>query len=169
VPPYEFLRGKGMQHERPESAAPPAKRKRAKSPVKTEPSDSDEDQKASPRHNRLLKNREAAQQFRQRQKTYIQDLEQKIEELTTSNMSQGNRAEKLETENKLLKEQVEYLRGFVTQLMASLNPMGMGMGMGMAPNFPMGLANNLVTPQPVVTPALQVPPSADFSTDSTPL
>lgn len=71
---------------------------------------------------RLEKNREAAQLFRQRQKAYIQDLEQKVDSLVSENQQFTNRAELLESENRLLRDQLNYLRNFMTQVMLMSNP-----------------------------------------------
>jgi len=62
---------------------------------------------------RLLKNRQAAQQFRKRQKTHIIELENQVEALTSDNSVLVSRLEMLTAENKLIKEQLEYMRNFV--------------------------------------------------------
>jgi len=62
-----------------------------------------------------VKNREAAQLFRQRQKAYIQDLEKKVHDLAVDNNEFRARVELLNSENKLIKDQLLYLRNFVTQ------------------------------------------------------
>ncbi|EGG23827.1 putative basic-leucine zipper transcription factor [Cavenderia fasciculata] len=74
-----------------------------------------EEEKNLKRQRRLVKNREAAQLFRQRQKAYIQDLEKKVSDLTSNNSEIRARAELLNSENKLIREQLMYLRNFVTQ------------------------------------------------------
>ena len=71
---------------------------------------------------RLVKNREAAQLFR-RQKNYIQDLEKKVESLIADNQQTASKAELLESENRLLRDQLNYLRGFLTQIMTMAFPM----------------------------------------------
>jgi hypothetical protein len=75
------------------------------------------------RQMRLVKNRQAAQQFRKRQKQYIQDLEKRCSSLTAQNASYAAKLELLITENRLVKEQLEYLRSFVNQaVQVSLTP-----------------------------------------------
>lgn len=66
-----------------------------------------------------MKNREAAQLFRQRQKAYIQDLEKKVADLSATNNDFRARVELLNSENKLIKEQLLYLRNFITQVSLS--------------------------------------------------
>lgn len=66
-----------------------------------------------------MKNREAAQLFRQRQKAYIQDLEKKVQDLTAINNEYRARVELVNSENKLIKEQLLYLRTFVSQAVFS--------------------------------------------------
>ncbi|GAM18356.1 hypothetical protein SAMD00019534_015310 [Acytostelium subglobosum LB1] len=68
---------------------------------------------------RLIKNREAAQLFRQRQKEYIGTLELKASTLQTSNDSAESRIELLTRENGLMRQQVDYLRTFVKQAVSS--------------------------------------------------
>lgn len=60
-----------------------------------------------------MKNREAAQQFRMRQKKYIQDLEKKIEELRAENAAHKMKLELVNSENRLIKDQLMYLRNFI--------------------------------------------------------
>eukprot|EP01097_Dermamoeba_algensis_P001917 TRINITY_DN1753_c0_g1_i1.p1 TRINITY_DN1753_c0_g1~~TRINITY_DN1753_c0_g1_i1.p1 ORF type:complete len:132 (+),score=35.44 TRINITY_DN1753_c0_g1_i1:59-454(+) len=62
---------------------------------------------------RLEKNREAAQQFRQRQREYISELESKVQGLNTTNSEFRSRLDDLDKENKLLKDQLAYLRNFI--------------------------------------------------------
>ncbi|EGC30580.1 hypothetical protein DICPUDRAFT_92949 [Dictyostelium purpureum] len=76
------------------------------------------------RQRRLVKNREAAQLFRQRQKAYIQDLEKKVSDLTGTNSEFRARVELLNSENKLIREQLLYLRNFVTQAVSFSFPKG---------------------------------------------
>jgi hypothetical protein len=68
--------------------------------------------------NKLSKNREAAQQFRQRQRAHIAALEQKVKELTTLRAQYTAQTQMLEAENKLIRAQVNYLRGFLSQALA---------------------------------------------------
>ena len=74
----------------------------------------DEEQKQK-RQRRLLKNREAAQQFRQRQKEYIQNLERKVGELTSLVGESHKHIELLNTENRLLRDQLVYLYNVMRQ------------------------------------------------------
>lgn len=64
---------------------------------------------------RLVKNREAAQQFRQRQKQHILDMEAKIKLLDTENSELRTKVELLVSENKIVKDQLLYLRSFIGQ------------------------------------------------------
>lgn len=73
---------------------------------------------------RLVKNREAAQLFRQRQKAYIRDLEKKVTDLTAAINESRARVELLNSENKLIKEQLLYLRNFITQAVSFSLPKG---------------------------------------------
>ncbi len=73
---------------------------------------------------RLVKNREAAHQFRLRQKQYIEDLETKMDILTRENTDSRAKLELLQAENKLIKEQLAHVRAFISQaISASLNPL----------------------------------------------
>jgi hypothetical protein len=74
----------------------------------------DEEQKMK-RQRRLLKNREAAQQFRQRQKEYIQNLERKVTELNSHVGETHKHIELLATENRLLRDQLVYLYNVMRQ------------------------------------------------------
>lgn len=69
---------------------------------------------------RLVKNREAAQLFRQRQKAYIGDLEVKVDKLSTENVTLQSKVDLLSAENKLIKEQLGYLRNFISQVTMTL-------------------------------------------------
>jgi hypothetical protein len=66
------------------------------------------------REKRLEKNREAAQLFRQRQKAYIEDLEKKVNKVETENAQNLTKVELLKSENKIIKQQLEYLRKFIS-------------------------------------------------------
>jgi len=63
--------------------------------------------------NRLVKNRQAAQLFRQRQKQHIKDLEDKVTAVNEVNVALTAKVDVLKAENKLVKEQLNYLRSFV--------------------------------------------------------
>eukprot|EP01093_Parvamoeba_rugata_P007755 TRINITY_DN2255_c0_g1_i1.p1 TRINITY_DN2255_c0_g1~~TRINITY_DN2255_c0_g1_i1.p1 ORF type:complete len:222 (-),score=-11.77 TRINITY_DN2255_c0_g1_i1:163-828(-) len=62
---------------------------------------------------RLAKNRTAAAQFRQRQKEYIANLEQRVEELGKGDMERKYRLAHLESENQVLREQVASMRAWM--------------------------------------------------------
>merc|ERR1711988_730949 len=71
-----------------------------------------------PRQRRLVKNRAAAQLFRQRQKQHIADLEDRVNELMAENQQLNSRVELLTSENTLVKEQLNYLRASLSNLMS---------------------------------------------------
>jgi len=105
-----------------------AKRKRNSSsddePSQNNSDDDDGDtvtEKKTKKQQRLLKNREAAQQFRQRQKNYIQELEKKVDSLVSENQLFTSKAELLQSENHLLRDQLSYLRGFMTHVMSAFS------------------------------------------------
>eukprot|EP01119_Soliformovum_irregulare_P008613 TRINITY_DN21718_c0_g1_i1.p1 TRINITY_DN21718_c0_g1~~TRINITY_DN21718_c0_g1_i1.p1 ORF type:complete len:275 (-),score=61.96 TRINITY_DN21718_c0_g1_i1:31-762(-) len=107
------------------------KRNGAKKEEDSEDSDSDAEEelpindgnKSKKEKSRLIKNREAAQLFRQRQKAYIQDLETKVNTVTTENADNKAKLELLRSENKLIKEQLAYLRNFISQAIAFSYPL----------------------------------------------
>jgi len=104
------------------------------------------------RQRRLVKNREAAQLFRQRQKAYIQDLEKKVADLSSTNNDFRARVELLNSENKLIKEQLLYLRNFITQAVSFSFPKSPGSdGEGTGSTSP----NSLLGPMPA---GLTLPP-----------
>jgi hypothetical protein len=103
---------------------------------------------------RLVKNREAAQLFRQRQKEYISNLELKAAELTTANTEANARVELLASENKLMKEQLIYLRNFMKQAVAYSFPLATTMPMGQVP----------IVPPPASPTLSSVPTNPSFST-----
>jgi len=119
---------------------PPSKAEDVATPCNEGPSQplSPEEEKNFKRQRRLVKNREAAQLFRQRQKAYIHDLEKKVTDLNESNNDFRARIELLTSENKLIKEQLLYLRNFVAQAV-SFFPKNNGSSNGMP--IPAGLAN----------------------------
>lgn len=67
------------------------------------------DDKEKRRQRRLLKNRESAQASRERKKAYVQNLEQKVTELTTRNETLEGEMEELERENEYLREKIRRL------------------------------------------------------------
>jgi len=64
---------------------------------------------------RRVKNREAAQLFRQRQKQHIRDLEEEVNSINNRNVDLNTQLEVLRTENAMVKEQLRYLRCFITE------------------------------------------------------
>jgi len=72
-------------------------------------------QKQTNTHNnqRLLKNRQAAQQFRKRQKSHIVNLESQVDSLSAENAVLASRVDMLVMENKLIRDQLDYMRNFV--------------------------------------------------------
>eukprot|EP01090_Pellita_catalonica_P018346 TRINITY_DN5893_c0_g1_i1.p1 TRINITY_DN5893_c0_g1~~TRINITY_DN5893_c0_g1_i1.p1 ORF type:complete len:233 (-),score=50.52 TRINITY_DN5893_c0_g1_i1:100-741(-) len=64
---------------------------------------------------RRQKNRQAAKMFRKRQKQHIEDLEAKVTMLESANGELSTRVNNLTLENKIVREQLDYMRGFVTQ------------------------------------------------------
>eukprot|EP01111_Echinosteliopsis_oligospora_P010793 TRINITY_DN341_c1_g1_i1.p1 TRINITY_DN341_c1_g1~~TRINITY_DN341_c1_g1_i1.p1 ORF type:complete len:318 (+),score=118.61 TRINITY_DN341_c1_g1_i1:598-1551(+) len=78
---------------------------------------SPDEERSLKRQRRLVKNREAAQQFRQRQKNYIADLENRVEELSAMNSEYASKIDILISENKIIREQLSRLHDFVSQAM----------------------------------------------------
>ena len=60
--------------------------------------------------------------FRQRQKAYLQQLETKVQQLSTENEQCKANLELFRSENKLIKEQLAFLRSFISQAMATQTP-----------------------------------------------
>merc|ERR1711991_755304 len=83
---------------------------------------SKEEQAKLKKQRRLLKNRAAAQQFRQRQKEYIASLETQVEEFGKSHETQSRRIQMLELENSIIKEHLSHLREFVTRSVLMVAP-----------------------------------------------
>eukprot|EP00026_Physarum_polycephalum_P006997 Phypoly_transcript_07050.p1 GENE.Phypoly_transcript_07050~~Phypoly_transcript_07050.p1 ORF type:complete len:439 (+),score=73.58 Phypoly_transcript_07050:122-1438(+) len=98
-----------------------------------------EEERNMKRQRRLVKNREAAQLFRQRQKAYIQDLEKKVADLSATNNDFRARVELLNSENKLIKEQLLYLRNFITQAVSFSFPKSPGSEDGAGATSPSAL------------------------------
>lgn len=67
---------------------------------------------------RLLKNREAAQQFRQRQRDHIDVLEKQVQQLLEQRAQYNTQTDVLLAENKLVRDQVHYMREFLSQALA---------------------------------------------------
>jgi hypothetical protein len=110
-----------------------------------------EEERNMKRQRRLVKNREAAQLFRQRQKAYIQDLEKKVADLSATNNDFRARVELLNSENKLIKEQLLYLRNFITQAVSFSFPKSPGSEDATGSTSP----NSLLGPMPA---GLTLPP-----------
>eukprot|EP00727_Mastigamoeba_balamuthi_P003038 m51a1_g12731 putative bzip transcription factor domain containing protein (223) ;mRNA; r:2554-3533 len=72
--------------------------------------DEDEDERALKKQRRLMRNREAAAMFRERQKQYITDLETRVMELTGENGSLARQVQLQTTENQLARDNLERLR-----------------------------------------------------------
>jgi len=86
--------------------------------------DCSDQEETSKRQRRLVKNREAAQLFRQRQKAYIQNLEKKVNDLNFENQQHRSKVELLTTENRLLADQLTYLRSFISGVISIAFPNG---------------------------------------------
>lgn len=67
---------------------------------------------------KLLKNREAAQQFRQRQRDHIDVLEKQVQQLIEQRAQYNSQTDALLAENKLVRSQVQYMREFLSQALA---------------------------------------------------
>lgn len=67
------------------------------------------------RQKRLVKNRRAAQLFRKRQKQYIIDLEKQVNGLASQNAAYSAKVDLLSAENNLIKDQLGYLRSFISK------------------------------------------------------
>jgi hypothetical protein len=96
-----------------------------------------EDESDLKKQKRLVKNRKAAQLFRARQKAYIHDLENQVQQLQTQNVELKVKSDLLNSENSLLKEQLLYLRSFITQAVSFSLPCGQNTPMSV-PNGNMG-------------------------------
>jgi len=81
-------------------------------------------ERAVKKKRRQEKNREAAQLFRQRQKAKVHELEQSVDELTYNNNDYRMKMEILVFENKILKDQLMYLKNLVSSgiLVTSVPP-----------------------------------------------
>jgi len=111
----------------------------------------DEEQKMK-RQRRLLKNREAAQQFRQRQKEYIQNLERKVTELNTHVGETHKHIELLSTENRLLRDQLVYLYNVMRQNL-TLSPTSPS---GSSSSFPISISPSTAPPMPAPSAAIDL-------------
>ena len=66
------------------------------------------------------RNRTSSYEFRQKQKMYIENLEQRVGELTSANAELQSRMHLLVSENNIIKEHLRYLRMFVSQAVSEL-------------------------------------------------
>jgi len=71
------------------------------------------------------KNREAAKQFRQRQRDYLSELEQQVTILTEKQAKYSVQAELLKSENEVIKQQQQFLRKFIEQALVNAYPIMM--------------------------------------------
>jgi len=117
----DVTHGMNLPSEQPNTIATstsPRKRKGADNDPAASNAPFDEEKKLEKKQRRLLKNREAAQHFRTRQKEYIASLENRAAALTSANIEANARLDLLASENKLMKEQLVYLRSFMKQAVA---------------------------------------------------
>lgn len=119
-----------------------------------------DDEQKQKRQRRLMKNREAAQQFRQRQKEYIQNLEQRVTELNTHVSDSHKHIEMLTAENRLLRDQLVYLYNVMRQNLSVSTPM-------LAPSFP--VPPQSVPPSPAVPPTPPPSPCSPYVGANTPI
>jgi hypothetical protein len=77
------------------------------------PTLTEEEERKLKRQKRLLKNRESAQLSRQRKKQYVEELEKKLETLTTSNDSLNEQVNHLSSDKQRLEEEVLFLRNLI--------------------------------------------------------
>jgi len=66
------------------------------------------------RQRRLIKNRESAQASRQRKKSHIDDLERRVKELNSENISLKDNLSAVSSENRQLKNDLSYLQAIVS-------------------------------------------------------
>ena len=126
--PEATLSGLKRKAAEPKKRAPKRKKQSEEEPTSPSSSNSEDEglsqgEKKRKRQERLVKNREAAQLFRQRQKTYIQDLEKKVDALVSENQQFTSKTELLLSENNLLRDQLTYLRGFMSSVMSMASPL----------------------------------------------
>eukprot|EP00005_Dracoamoeba_jomungandri_P002415 CAMPEP_0174250530 /NCGR_PEP_ID=MMETSP0439-20130205/678_1 /TAXON_ID=0 /ORGANISM="Stereomyxa ramosa, Strain Chinc5" /LENGTH=194 /DNA_ID=CAMNT_0015330631 /DNA_START=236 /DNA_END=820 /DNA_ORIENTATION=- len=97
------------------SSPPDAQQQRG---VKRKQNDADPKKEAdleARKQKRRVKNRQAAQLFRQRQKQHIADLEEKIKQITKNNSDLEAKYNIIAAENAVVREQLNYLRNFVVE------------------------------------------------------
>eukprot|EP01130_Rhizamoeba_saxonica_P000312 TRINITY_DN1028_c0_g1_i3.p1 TRINITY_DN1028_c0_g1~~TRINITY_DN1028_c0_g1_i3.p1 ORF type:complete len:168 (+),score=21.32 TRINITY_DN1028_c0_g1_i3:323-826(+) len=71
---------------------------------------------------RTKKNREAAQQFRRRQKDYLENLENEVATLTSKQAKYTAQADMLKAENEMIRQQQQFLRAFIERALMSSYP-----------------------------------------------
>lgn len=120
----------------------------------------DEEQKLK-RQRRLIKNREAAQQFRQRQKEYIQNLERRVTELNTHVGETHKHIELLTAENRLLRDQLVYLYNVMRQNLSLTTPPPLSPTAASSPS-PFTSAMSSVPPSPSIPPTPPPSPISPF-------
>lgn len=121
----------------------------------------DEEQKLK-RQRRLIKNREAAQQFRQRQKEYIQNLERRVTELNTHVGETHKHIELLTAENRLLRDQLVYLYNVMRQnLSLTTTPSPLSPTASSSSAFASAMQSS-VPPSPSIPPTPPPSPIAPF-------
>jgi len=75
----------------------------------------EDEKKEFKRQRRLIKNRESAQASRQRKKSYVDELEKKLENLSGDNMNLFEKVTNLNKENDQLKQEVSYLQSILSK------------------------------------------------------
>eukprot|EP01117_Protostelium_nocturnum_P006369 TRINITY_DN22_c1_g1_i1.p1 TRINITY_DN22_c1_g1~~TRINITY_DN22_c1_g1_i1.p1 ORF type:complete len:196 (+),score=86.83 TRINITY_DN22_c1_g1_i1:882-1469(+) len=115
---------------------------------------------------RLAKNREAAHQFRQRQKQYLSELESKVSELTNENAHNKATLELLRSENQLIREQLNYLRTFISQAVSFSSTFSQSGTISIPPGLAAGLqaAGDILSTPPILP--NRPKESSDNETDS---
>eukprot|EP01088_Endostelium_zonatum_P007063 TRINITY_DN19224_c0_g1_i1.p1 TRINITY_DN19224_c0_g1~~TRINITY_DN19224_c0_g1_i1.p1 ORF type:complete len:322 (-),score=87.06 TRINITY_DN19224_c0_g1_i1:83-1048(-) len=103
-PAATVKKGKGK------ATAPTTTKKKRKSAPEEE--FDDDDDVGSDNEKKRQKNRQAAKMFRQRQKDYVEDLEAQVETLQDQNKNLQSKVDLLIVENKLVREQLAYMRNF---------------------------------------------------------
>lgn len=121
----------------------------------------DEEQKLK-RQRRLIKNREAAQQFRQRQKEYIQNLERRVTELNSHVGETHKHIELLTAENRLLRDQLVYLYNVMRQNLSLTSPSPLSPTASSPSPFTSQLPSS-VPPSPSIPPTPPPSPISPFS------
>ena len=93
-----------------------------KRPQEPESENVPEEEKQAKKIQKLEKNREASQLFRQRQSEHISELETKVGGLRHENDAHKLKLETLNMENKSIREQLTMLRSFIGQAVSFAYP-----------------------------------------------